>query len=296
MACRNQEHRQSLVLPVSESSNVAWDAVLRRDRSYDGKFVYVAVTTGIYCRPSCPSRRPQRRHALVFSNPAEAVAAGYVACLRCHPNSWTPAEKSIKAALDYIEEHFDRGITLEELSQVSGLSPSHLHQTFKHIVGVSPKAFNDARRMIRFKQLLRAGESISSACYGVGFGSSRSLYENAARWLGMTPRTYQRRGEGMVIQYTLTRSFLGRLLVAGTERGVCSIRVGFDDGVLMRELQEEFGRAVLLPDERFLTQWALPARFCRSEDPFLSALPIVAQHQIFEAKLLAFMALHSPRI
>jgi AraC family transcriptional regulator of adaptative response/methylated-DNA-[protein]-cysteine methyltransferase len=295
MAYRNRRHRQLPVLPVS-GSNAAWDAVLRRDRSYDGKFVYVAVTTGIYCRPSCPSRRPHRQHALIFSNPVEAEGAGYVACLRCYPNSWTPAEKSIKAALDCIEEHFDRRITLEELSQVSGLSPSHLQQTFKRIVGVSPKTFYDARRFIRFKQLLRAGESVSGACYEVGFGSSRGLYESAARWLGMTPRTYQRGGEGTIIRYALKRSFLGRLLVAGTERGVSSIRLGHDDAVLLRDLQEEFNRAILLPDEKPLTRWAFVDRSCGSEDPFLSTLPIIAQHQIFETKLWALIALHTPRI
>ena len=273
-----------------------WGAILRRDRSYDGKFVYVAVTTGIYCRPSCPSRRPHRHHALIFSNATEAEGAGYAACLRCHPNSWTPAEKSIKAALDYIEEHFDTRITLEELSQISGLSPSHLQQTFKRIVGVSPKAFCDARRLTRFKQLLRAGESISRACYEVGFGSSRALYENAARWLGMTPRTYQRRGEGTVIRYALTRSFLGPLLVAAAERGVSSIRIGSDDDVLVQDLQEEFSRAVLVPDKKFLAQWALPPESCAAEDLFLSMFPIVAQHRIVETKLWALIAFHTPRI
>src|SRR5690242_4918552 len=214
MACRNQKHLQSPVVLVSDSSNAAWESVLRRDRSCDRKFVYVAVTTGIYCRPSCPSRRPYRHHALIFSSAAEAEGAGYVACLRCHPSSLTRAEKSIKAALDHIEEHFDRRISLQELSQVSGLSPNHLQETFKHFVGIAPKAFCNARRFIRFKQLLRAGESVSRACYEVGFGSSRGLYEKASRWLGMTPRTYQRRGEGTVIRYALTQSFLGRLLLA----------------------------------------------------------------------------------
>jgi AraC family transcriptional regulator of adaptative response/methylated-DNA-[protein]-cysteine methyltransferase len=296
MAFLNQKHEQLPVVLVGDSSNTAWEAVLRRDRSYDRKFVYVAVTTGIYCRPSCPSRRPYRHNALIFSNAAEAEEAGYVACLRCHPGSLTPAEKSIKVALEHIEEHFDRRIILEELSRISGLSPNHLQQTFKQIVGVTPKAFCNARRFIRFKQLLRAGESVSRACYEVGFGSSRGLYEKVWRWLGMTPRTYQRGGEGTVIRYALTQSFLGRLLVAGTERGVCSIRVGHDDGLLVRDLQEEFGNASLLRDEKFLNLRAFSARSSLGEDPFLSMLPIVAQHRIFETKLSALIALHTPII
>jgi AraC family transcriptional regulator of adaptative response/methylated-DNA-[protein]-cysteine methyltransferase len=134
-----------LTTEANEVSNLAWHAVLKKDRKYDGKFVYVAVTTGIYCRPSCPARNPQRRNTLIFLTPAEAERQGYVACLRCHPNSLTPAEKSIKATLDYIEAHVDQTITLTTLSQVSGLSPHHLQETFKRIVGLSPKAFCDAR-------------------------------------------------------------------------------------------------------------------------------------------------------
>jgi AraC family transcriptional regulator of adaptative response/methylated-DNA-[protein]-cysteine methyltransferase len=277
-------------------SNTAWDAVLRRDRGYDGKFVYVATTTGIYCRPSCPSRRPHRRHALMFSNAAEAERAGYVPCLRCHPNSLTPAEESIAAVLDYIQEHVDRRATLEELSQVSGLSPNHLQQTFKRIVGISPKAFYNAQRLMRFKQLVRAGESVSSACYAVGYGSSRALYENAMSWLGMTPGTYQRHGEGTVIRYTIVQSFLGRVLLAGTECGVSSIHLGQDDDLLLQDLHEEFGRAVLLPDKKPLTKWAATLRFCGAEDPFLSRLPISEQCRIFETKLWALMALQKSRI
>jgi AraC family transcriptional regulator of adaptative response/methylated-DNA-[protein]-cysteine methyltransferase len=151
-----------------EISNVDWHAVVKKDRHYDGKFVYAAVTTGIYCRPSCPARNPQRRNTLIFLT-----------------------EKSIKAALDYIETHLDQAITLNTLSQVSGLSPHHLQETFKRIVGLSPKAFCDARRIARFKQYLRAGQSISSACYEVGYGSSRALYEKTTRFsLGRTcPRS-----------------------------------------------------------------------------------------------------------
>src|ERR1700686_1095671 len=144
-------------------SNVDWHAVVRKDRRYDGKFVYAAVTTGIYCRPSCPARNPQRRNTLIFLTAAEAERQGYLACLRCHPNSLAPAEKSIKAALDYIEAHLDQTITLRTLSQVSGLSPHHFREIFQRIVGLSPKAFCDARRIERFKHLVRAGESISSA-------------------------------------------------------------------------------------------------------------------------------------
>jgi AraC family transcriptional regulator, regulatory protein of adaptative response / methylated-DNA-[protein]-cysteine methyltransferase len=280
-------------MTVRRISNPAWNAVLRRDRGYDGKFVYVAITTGIYCRPSCPSRRPLRRHALFFSTAAEAERAGYVACLRCHPNSLTPAEESVKAALDFVQQHIDRRITLNELSKVSGLSSNHLQETFKRIVGVSPKAFYNAQRLIRFKQLVRAGESVSSACYGVGYGSSRALYENAMRWLGMTPGTYQRRGKGTVIRYTIIQTSLGRVLLAGTTLGISRVCLGHDDGLLLHDLQDEFCLALLLRDQKAFRKWEATVRFCEAEDPFLSRLPAAARCRIFETKLWALIALHN---
>src|SRR5580704_14865065 len=186
--------------------NATWQTVLERDRFQDGKFVYVALTTGIYCRPSCPGRHPHRRNAVLVESAAAAERIGYSACRRCHPDSLAPAERSIRAALLYIEARLGRPITLNTLSQVSGLSPNHLHQTFRRIVGLSPKGFCDARRLARFKERLRIGESISEACYGVGYGSSRALYEKASKHLGMTPATYQRGGVGIHIHYVTIRS------------------------------------------------------------------------------------------
>jgi AraC family transcriptional regulator of adaptative response/methylated-DNA-[protein]-cysteine methyltransferase len=233
---------------------------------------------------------------LIFSSSKEAESAGFVPCLRCYPNSLNPAERSIKAALDYIKEHADRRITLRELSEASGLSPNHLQQTFKRIVGVSPKAFYNAQRVIRFKQLVRAGESVTSACYGVGYGSSRALYENVVHWLGMTPGTYQRRGDGTVIRYLIIQGFLGRVLLAGTECGVSTIRLGQNDDFLLRDLRDEFNRAVLVPSESPSSECAAIVAACRFEDPFLSRLPFAARCQIFETKLWALMALHHSRI
>src|ERR1700722_5047772 len=212
-----------------EISDVDWNALVTKDRHSDGRFVYAAVTTDIYCRPSCPARNPQRGNTLIFVTATEAERQGYAACLRCYPNSLTPAEKSIKAALDYIEAHLDQTITLNTLSQVSGLSPHHLQETFKRIVGLSPKAFCDARRIARFKQHLRAGQSISNACYEVGYGSSRALYEKTRKGLGMTPSVYRHGGKGIHIRYTITDSPLGSALVASTEQGVCTVLLGEDD-------------------------------------------------------------------
>jgi|HubBroStandDraft_4_1064222.scaffolds.fasta_scaffold176726_2 AraC family transcriptional regulator of adaptative response/methylated-DNA-[protein]-cysteine methyltransferase len=265
------------------TSEVAWDALLKKDRNYDGKFVYAAVTTGIYCRPSCPARSPQRRNTLIFWTAAEAERQGYVACLRCHPNSLTAAERSIKTALDYIETHLDQTLTLNTLSQVSGLSPHHLRETFKQIVGLSPKAFCDARRIARFKQYLRAGQSISSACYEVGYGSSRALYERTSRGMGMTPAAYRRGGKGVHIRYTITNSALGLVLTAVTEHGLCAVLLGEDDDLLVRELREEFPKADLKRESSAQSKTAMHS--CQAEDPLLSKLPMSLRGRIFQAKV-----------
>jgi AraC family transcriptional regulator of adaptative response/methylated-DNA-[protein]-cysteine methyltransferase len=268
---------------LSEVSNIAWQAVLKKDRHYDGKFVYAAVTTGIYCRPSCPARNPQRRNTLIFLTAAEAERQGYVACLRCHPNSLTPAEKSIKAALDFIEAHLDQTITLNTLSQVSGLSPHHLQETFKRIVGLSPKAFCDARRIARFKQYLRAGQSISSACYEVGYGSSRALYEKTRKGLGMTPAVYRRGGKGTRIAYAITDSSWGSVLVASTEHGLCAVLLGEDEDVLHRELRQEFPGAGF--NQESSAKWKAAVLSCQREDPLLLKLPMSLRGRVFQARV-----------
>jgi AraC family transcriptional regulator, regulatory protein of adaptative response / methylated-DNA-[protein]-cysteine methyltransferase len=266
-----------------EISAVEWIAVVRKDRRYDGKFVYAAVTTGIYCRPSCPARNPQRRNVLIFLTTAEAERQGYVACLRCHPNSLTPAEKGIKAALDYVEAHLDQATTLNTLSQVSGLSPHHLQETFKRIVGLSPKAFCDARRIARFKQYLRAGQSISSACYEVGFGSSRALYEKTKKGLGMTPADYRRGGKGIRGVYAIIDSTLGSVLVAGTEVGLCAVLLGDDEDLLRRELRHEFPAAVFKRESS--AKWDAAVLSCQCEDPLFAKLPASLRGRVFQARV-----------
>jgi len=263
-------------------SNVNWHAVVKKDRHFDGKFVYAAVTTGIYCRPSCPARIPHRRNILSFLTTAEAERQGYVSCLRCHPNSFTPAERSIKAALDYIEAHLDQTITLKTLSQVSGLSPHHLQETFKRMIGLSPKAFCDARRIARFKQHLLAGQSISNACYAVGYGSSRALYEKTRKGLGMTPAVYRHGGKGIQICYAIIQSALGSTLVASTEQGVCTVLLGDDDAVLLRELRQEFPAAFLRRGSS--ANWKA-VESCQDQDPLLSKLPVSLQGRVFLARI-----------
>jgi AraC family transcriptional regulator, regulatory protein of adaptative response / methylated-DNA-[protein]-cysteine methyltransferase len=268
---------------ASVTIEAAWNALLKKDRNYDGKFVYVAVTTRIYCRPSCPARNPQPRNTLIFLRAAEAEKQGYVACVRCRPNSLTAAERSIEAALDYIETHLDETLTLNAISQVSALSPHHLGETFKHIVGLSPKAFCDARRFERFKQFVRAGQSIVNACYEAGFGSSRALYERATKRMGMTPAAYKRGGEGVHIRYAIADSGLGRVLTGVTKHGICTILLGDDDEHLIHELQEEFPNAILRLETSAKLRGAV--RSCQSGDPLLPKLSRSLRRRIFQAKV-----------
>ena len=277
----------TMVREPGEISNVDWHAVVKKDRHYDGKFVYVAVTTGIYCRPSCPARNPQRRNTLIFLTPAEAERQGYVACLRCHPNSLTLAEKSVKAAIDYIEAHLDQTIMLNTLSQVSGLSPHHFRETFKQIVGLSPKAFCDARRISRFKQYLRSGQSISHACYEVGYGSSRALYEKTDKGMGMTPAAYQRGANGVRICYTITESTLGPVLTASTKNGLCAVLLAQNDDLLVRQLKEEFPKADLRSESSPKSRDAVQS--CQAEDPLLAKLPTSLRGRIFQARLWSIL-------
>lgn len=269
---------------VDVSNEAAWTAVLRRDRHYDGRFVYVAVTTGIYCRPSCPARSPRRRNTLIFRGSVEAEGRGYVACRRCQPrSSLTSAESCIKGALKYIEAHLEQPVTLQTLSQVSGLSPHHFRETFQRIVGLSPKAFCDARRIAGFKQLLRAGESISGACYQAGFGSSRALYEKAYYGLGMTPATYQRGGAGVRMRYAILSWSSGLVLLARSGPGVCAVLFDRVERDLVAELKSEFPKAVLKQAPR--SEWRSALRAVRDEDPLMLKLPVSLRERILQARL-----------
>lgn len=170
---------------------IAWNAVLMRDRAFDGMLFYAVRTTGIYCRPSCPSRKPKPSNVLFFGSPAEAEAAGFRACHRCAPRSeaGTTTERRLRRAVAFIDEHLDERITLARLGRAVGLSPHHLQRTFKQMYGVSPRRYQDARRLEQMKSELRDGASVGRAVWAAGYGSSRGAYESAANGLGMRPAT-----------------------------------------------------------------------------------------------------------
>jgi AraC family transcriptional regulator, regulatory protein of adaptative response / methylated-DNA-[protein]-cysteine methyltransferase len=227
---------------------VAWESVLNRDPSADDHLLYGVSTTGIYCRPSCPSRRPKRGNVSFFSSAEAAERAGFRACQRCRPNS-EPASRNeaINRAREYIDSHVhdlsDERITLEVLGEQSGMSPGHLQRKFKAQLGLTPAQYVRARRRERLKDELKRGETVSRATFGAGYGSSSRVYETADAGLGMTPATYRRGGAGAHIDFAIANTSLGTLLVAATDRGVCAVTLGDNATSLEAALEREYPAA-----------------------------------------------------
>jgi AraC family transcriptional regulator of adaptative response/methylated-DNA-[protein]-cysteine methyltransferase len=229
---------------MSKNTESYWDAVLRRDAAEDGRFVFGVITTGVYCKPSCPSRRPLRKNVRFYDSPQEAERDGLRPCLRCRPlSAEDPAVARVRALCAYIEEHSGESITLEGLSRRAGLSPYHLQRTFKAAVGVSPKQYLDACRMGSFKEQLRAGKSVTDAIYEAGYGSSSRLYERSGANLGMKPKEYRSGADRLTIRYAVQQTAVGLMLVAATERGVCAVEFGDTPEDLEKSLRGEYPAA-----------------------------------------------------
>src|ERR687890_2097847 len=222
-----QEVQKMVTIARTQESPTAladnrWQAVVDRDRGRDGEFVFAVSTTGIYCRPSCPARRPRPENVSYFANPAAAERAGYRACRRCRPKAVVSSREELVArATAWLDTHVEERVTLPRLAAALGVSPGHLQRTFTRVTGVSPRIYAAARRLEAAKSRLRDGADVTSALHAAGYGSSSRFYAQARSALGMTPTSYKRGGEGMTMSYTTTGSPSGRVLVAATERGIC---------------------------------------------------------------------------
>ena len=223
----NQQVEVQTAVPIAVPKNDRrWQALLDRDRSLDGSFVFGVSSTGIYCRPSCPAKRARRENVSFFDHALQAEQAGYRACLRCRPKAadGNPRSALVRAMCRYIEQHIEDRLTLSLLARAFRLSPFHLQRTFKSVLGVSPKAYIDAVRLRQVKQNLQAGHDVTTALYAAGYGSSSRLYERTATQLGMTPEKYRRGAVAAVVRYTIANSPLGRMLIAATDKGICAIQ------------------------------------------------------------------------
>jgi AraC family transcriptional regulator, regulatory protein of adaptative response / methylated-DNA-[protein]-cysteine methyltransferase len=243
---------------MEQVSDERWEAVAARDKRFDGAFVYAVRSTGIYCRPSCPSRRPRRPHVSFFPLPEAAERAGFRSCLRCRPRTVRlrdPQAERVQKVCRYIGEHLDEPLTLARLGREAGAAPHHLQRTFKHLMGISPRAYADALRLGVFRQRVKKGAAVIDATFEAGYGSTSRLYERAQGQLGMTPAAFRRGGEGARIVYAIADSPLGRLLVAATERGVALVSLGADDGALERVLHDEYPAAEKSAGDPSLAAW-----------------------------------------
>jgi len=232
-----------------------WRAVLSRDARSDGTFVYAVRSTGIFCRPSCPARRPARAHVVFFDDAAGAAAAGFRACRRCDPQGPQDREASlVRDACRLIEADGARPSPLAGLARRLAVPEDRLRRAFQTVLGVTPRQYAAQRRLESLKAALRSGRRVGPALYAAGYGSARGVYERAGSRLGMTPATYGRGGRGADIRYAVTRSELGLLLVATTARGLCQVALGARRTELVQGLRQEFPAARLRPDARSLAR------------------------------------------
>jgi len=255
MTAAKQNNNASALIPDDETY---WKAVLERDAQFDGTIFFAVRSTGIYCRPSCPARRPRRKQVVFFLMPEAAERAGFRSCRRCRPRSVAmtdPQVEMVRKACRFIESQDDAMPTLESLSEHTGVSPYHLQRVFKRIAGVTPRQYAEALRLSKFKASVKKGESVTGAMYDAGYGSSSRLYERAPAQLGMTPSAYRHGGKGIRINYTIAGCSLGRLLVAATEKGVCVVRLGDSDAALEADLLSEYPAADNNRDDQALRQW-----------------------------------------
>ena len=235
-----------------------WRAVLARDRRFDGAFVYAVRSTGIYCRPSCASRKPRRAQVAFFPVPEAAERAGFRACRRCHPGAASPADPRIalvRSVCRLIDARPDVPASLATLSASAATTPHRLLRAFRAVLGVTPRQYRDERRLARFKTQLKERKKVSPALYEAGYGSTSRVYERADAQLGMTPATYGRGGAGTRIAFAVVPCALGRLLVAATARGICRVGIGDDAPALERGLRAEFPAATIARDDDTLRSW-----------------------------------------
>jgi len=254
----------------AEATERYWAATAARDRRADGTFVLGVRSTGIYCRPSCPARRPLRRNVEFFRTREEAEARGFRACLRCRPNELASAVDLVQRASKIlavgvlgtggaktgdVAKPDGEAVRLAEVARELGTSPATLRRAFAQVTGLTPRELAAALRIERFKAMLREGRSITDALYETGYGSSSRVYERSNAQLGMTPGAYQKGGMGMKIGYVIAKSELGKVLVGATDRGVSAVYLGDSEAKLLEELRQEYPRAELAPAAEAYGKW-----------------------------------------
>lgn len=268
-------------------------AVAARDARMDGRFVYAVLSTGIYCRPSCPARAARPDNLRFHATPESARDAGFRACKRCHPDSAKSEAQCLAELAQYIAANAELTLPLSTLAKRVSMSPAHLQRRFVATFGVSPKVLQDAARLQSWREELRDGKPVTQATQTAGYGSTSRVYGRLANSLGMTPKAYRAGGQGETISYAVRNTVLGPLLMAATDRGICSAQFGTSSDELTTQLQSEFPNAQIDPktrlDDSELDIWidALDAHLSRSAPH--PDLPLDLRGTAFQIKVWRYL-------
>jgi AraC family transcriptional regulator of adaptative response/methylated-DNA-[protein]-cysteine methyltransferase len=263
-----------------------WRATVSRDARADGTFVLAVRSTHIYCRPSCPARRPLRRNVVFFRTGAEAEKQGFRACRRCRPNEVAgPVALVERASRELAKFGEDEGIRFAALAARLNTTPSTLRRAFQQVTGLRPRDLAAALRVARFKKMLREGKKIAEALYETGYGSTSRVYENSNAQLGMTPATYRKGGRNMKIGYAIAKSSLGKILVGATERGISAVYLGDADAKLLEELRDEYPQAEISAGGDSFEQWVKEIVQRVEGNPPRLELPLDLQATAFQRRV-----------
>jgi AraC family transcriptional regulator of adaptative response/methylated-DNA-[protein]-cysteine methyltransferase len=233
---------------MTHEDHILRQAVLQRDARFDDLFVYAVHSTRIFCRPSCPSRKPKPDGFTCYPSATAAHTAGYRPCKRCRPDEAPDDSNDLRMACRTLDTNPD----VTAAAHAAGCSVTQLARRFQNTLGITPRQYADAARLAGFRELLHNGRDVTTALYEAGYGSPSRVYESSSRKLGMTPRAYAAKGKGMTIRYTLFETPVGRVLLAATDKGICALRLGDDAATLEATLAEEFAAAQLIHDDTAL--------------------------------------------
>lgn len=265
------------------STETLWQKVLARDAAADGRFVYAVRSTHIYCRPTCPSKRPDRGQVEFFATPKDAEQQGYRACRRCAPKTESRAAHVARICRELADDY--RSLSPEQIAQHEGISLRRLNQIFREVLGVTVREYLASHQLEDFKKKVRRTSDVTGSLYDAGFSSPSRLYEKSDAVLGMTPASYGHGGRGATIHFGIRLFDIGHILVAATEKGVCTISLGASPRKLEQDLRAEFHAATLVRDDRGLARYLDAVGDHVQGNRFLTSIPIDIHATAFQAKV-----------